>query len=118
MATQIIDDPKVAAFAQRMTDTVNEALLAGMIGIGHQTSRNSAQSTRGRTHLSDYFTGLVGASSEHRRGRADTGGLISNPDIIAHEYRVPTGVSSGIGTSALRDGRRKTVDGSNRSADV
>jgi SAM-dependent methyltransferase len=38
MTTRPLDEAKVAAFAQRMTDTINEAFLALMISIGHQTN--------------------------------------------------------------------------------
>jgi len=38
MTTPTLDETKVAAFAQRMTDTLNDAFLAFMISIGHQTS--------------------------------------------------------------------------------
>ncbi len=37
MTTATLDETKVAAFAQRMTDTLNDAFLAFMISIGHQT---------------------------------------------------------------------------------
>ena len=37
MTTRSLDDAKVTAFAQRMTGTINEAFLALMISIGHQT---------------------------------------------------------------------------------
>ncbi|MGH7894788.1 MAG: class I SAM-dependent methyltransferase [Candidatus Binatia bacterium] len=38
VATQTLDETKVTAFAQRMTDTLNDAFLAFMVSIGHQTS--------------------------------------------------------------------------------
>ena len=37
MTTQTLDETKVNAFAQRMTDTLNDAFLAFMVSIGHQT---------------------------------------------------------------------------------
>src|SRR5262245_62052214 len=37
MATRPLDDAKTNAFAQRMTGTLNDAFLALMISIGHQT---------------------------------------------------------------------------------
>jgi 2-polyprenyl-3-methyl-5-hydroxy-6-metoxy-1,4-benzoquinol methylase len=38
MTKQPLDETKVAAFAQRMTDTLNDAFLAFMVSIGHQTN--------------------------------------------------------------------------------
>jgi SAM-dependent methyltransferase len=38
MTTRPLDEAKVNAFAQRMTDTINDAFLALMISIGHQTN--------------------------------------------------------------------------------
>ena len=38
MTTQALDDAKTGAFAQRMTDTLNDAFLALMVSIGHQTA--------------------------------------------------------------------------------
>jgi SAM-dependent methyltransferase len=37
VSTPPADEAKVAAFAQRMTDTINDAFLALMVSIGHQT---------------------------------------------------------------------------------
>jgi SAM-dependent methyltransferase len=52
MNTRTLDDAKVTAFAQRMTDTLNDAFLAFMVSIGHQT------------HLFDTMAGLPPATSE------------------------------------------------------
>lgn len=38
MTARPLDEAKVNAFAQRMTDTINDAFLALMISIGHQTT--------------------------------------------------------------------------------
>jgi SAM-dependent methyltransferase len=37
MIGQTLDETKVSAFGQRMTDTLNDAFLAFMVSIGHQT---------------------------------------------------------------------------------
>ncbi len=48
----------------------------------------------------------------------DTGGILSHPAIIAREYRVPAVVSTGNGTTVLRDGQSITVDGNNGSVEI
>jgi phosphohistidine swiveling domain-containing protein len=42
---------------------------------------------------------------------ADTGGVLSHCAIVAREYRLPGVVSTGIGTSVIKDGMTITVDG-------
>ena len=37
MTTEPLDEAKASAFVQRMTDTINDAFVALMISIGHQT---------------------------------------------------------------------------------
>lgn len=41
----------------------------------------------------------------------DSGGILSNPAIIAREYGIPAVVATGNGTEIIRDGQRVTVDG-------
>ena len=60
MTAQTLDEAKVTAFAQRMTDTLNDAFLALMVSIGHQTG------------LFDVMSGLPPATSE---GIASKAGL-------------------------------------------
>ncbi|MGH7286677.1 MAG: transcriptional regulator, partial [Myxococcota bacterium] len=60
MTVQTLDEMKVTAFAQRMMDTLNDAFLALMVSIGHQTG------------LFDVMSGLPPATSE---GIASKAGL-------------------------------------------
>ena len=48
----------------------------------------------------------------------DTGGILSDPAIIAREYGLPAVVNTGSGTSSLRDGEVVTVDGTTGTARV
>jgi len=56
MAAPALDDSTVAAFAQRMTETLNDAFLAFMVSIGHQTG------------LFDTMAGLPAATGEDSPG--------------------------------------------------
>ncbi len=42
---------------------------------------------------------------------ADSGGVLSHCAIVAREYRIPCVVGTHVGTQALKDGQRITVDG-------
>jgi len=58
MTTRTLDEAKASAFAQRMTDTLNDAFLAFMLSIGHQTG------------LFDTMSGLPPATSEEIASKA------------------------------------------------
>jgi pyruvate,water dikinase len=42
---------------------------------------------------------------------SDTGGVLSHSAIVSQEYRIPCVVGIVVGTSVLKDGMRRTVDG-------
>jgi rifampicin phosphotransferase len=48
----------------------------------------------------------------------DSGGILSNPAIIARECGVPAVVATGMGTTALRDGQLVIVDGTSGTVEV
>jgi rifampicin phosphotransferase len=48
----------------------------------------------------------------------DSGGILSNPVIVARECGVPAVVATGIGTTLLRDGQLVIVDGTSGTVEV
>jgi phosphohistidine swiveling domain-containing protein len=48
----------------------------------------------------------------------DSGGILSNPVIVARECGVPSVVATGMGTSVLRDGQLVIVDGTSGTVEV
>jgi phosphoenolpyruvate synthase/pyruvate phosphate dikinase len=48
----------------------------------------------------------------------DSGGILSNPAIVARECGVPSVVATGMGTTVLRDGQLVIVDGTGGTVEV
>jgi pyruvate,water dikinase len=48
----------------------------------------------------------------------DSGGILSNPAIVARECGVPLVVATGIGTTLLQDGQLVIVDGTSGTVEV
>jgi phosphoenolpyruvate synthase/pyruvate phosphate dikinase len=48
----------------------------------------------------------------------DTGGILSNPAIVARECGVPSVVATRVGTTLLRDGQLVIVDGTSGTVEV
>jgi pyruvate,water dikinase len=48
----------------------------------------------------------------------DSGGILSNPAIVARECGVPSVVATGMGTTVLRDGQLVIVDGTSGTVEV
>jgi phosphoenolpyruvate synthase/pyruvate phosphate dikinase len=48
----------------------------------------------------------------------DSGGILSNPAIVAREFGVPLVVATGMGTTLLRDGQLVIVDGTSGTVEV
>jgi rifampicin phosphotransferase len=48
----------------------------------------------------------------------DSGGILSNPAIVARECGVPIVVATGMGTTLLRDGQAVIVDGTSGTVEI
>jgi phosphoenolpyruvate synthase/pyruvate phosphate dikinase len=48
----------------------------------------------------------------------DSGGILSNPVIVARECGVPSVVATGVGTTLLEDGQLVIVDGTSGTVEV
>jgi phosphoenolpyruvate synthase/pyruvate phosphate dikinase len=48
----------------------------------------------------------------------DSGGILSNPAIVARECGIPSVVATGMGTTVLREGQLVIVDGTSGTVEV
>jgi len=90
MATQPFDQARVEAFAARMTATLNDAFLAMMVSIGHQTALFDTMAKLPPA-TSDEIARAAGLQERYVRewlGAVVTGGIVAY-DPVRRTYAIP-----------------------------